>query len=303
MLIVARQIASAAFGLVLVVGAQALAQDTTPTLVAIARTDGVMLPFAKFDRGRWMPFPARGADSLVHTPMTDELPDRWRIHFADGSPPRTVSGGSSVAFVSNGEDEYERWGQLTSFPPRPAEPNYYLPRARLGVGVSGDAATTPVVTFASRTDRSATWRDNRATIERALRRAADTLARNVGPLRLRSLYVARENVDGAGLFYIDAIAVSRAPNARRDCPQSVYYQAWFRRPPRDTSATVVSEAVIAGFDCDSPGAQPTSHRPFGVIRLAGKFFVPIEHIYYEGGDRQLFELTRTSLTPLHAVMP
>ena len=38
-------------------------------------------------------------------------------------------------------------------------------------------------------------------------------------------------------------------------------------------------------------------RADGVVGIANRFFVAAEYWHYEGGSRQLFELTRTSLTP------
>jgi hypothetical protein len=119
-------------------------------------------------------------------------------------------------------------------------------------------------------------------------------------MRLRSLHIARSNVDGAQLFYVEGFAV-RTPATRKECPHGIYYQAWFRRSA--SVPTLVHEATFAGADCDSPGAEPPKVVPYGVVRLANRFFIAVEFVGYEGGTRQLFELTRTSLTPSYPVVP
>ena len=304
MLTIVRRTASVVFGLLAVSATRARSQDENPTLIGIVRSDGVMLPFAKFDGRRWLPFPSRGEDSSYHAPQTFDLPKQWTIHFANGSRRRSVQGGSSIEFNSEGENWYDTWGQLTSLAPHTSGPSEYIPRDRVGVGVSGDAINASVTTFAERDARSAFWLVNRRKIEIEFRRAADTLAPNVEQVRLRQLHVARQDVDGAQLFYVDVIGLRRSTGATRDCAPAVYYQAWIRRRPDDHNAEfrIVHEAIEAGADCDSPGAEPTTHTPMGLLQLGSRRFVAVEHTFYEGGNRQLFELTRTSLTPAHPVV-
>jgi hypothetical protein len=88
---------------------------------------------------------------------------------------------------------------------------------------------------------------------------------------------------------------------RYKCPPGVYYQAWFRRSA--PTPTVLHQATFDGYDCDSPGAEPSKVVPYGVVRIANRFFVAVEQWHYEGGMQQLFELTRTSLTPSYPVEP
>jgi hypothetical protein len=116
------------------------------------------------------------------------------------------------------------------------------------------------------------------------------------------VYTARQNIDGAQLFYVDAIA-SPTREESQSCPRAVYYQAWFRRQPNDRAITVVHDTLDDGHDCDSPGAQPTTNVPVGVVNLAGRWFVAMEYIYYEGSNRRILEFTRTGLTPAHALRP
>jgi hypothetical protein len=166
------------------------------------------------------------------------------------------------------------------------------------VAVSGEALNARVTTFIDGNERSTTWQLNRREIERAFRRTADTLASGLPALRLRYLYTARQNVDGGQLFYVDAIA-SPTKEESSACPRAVYYQAWFRRQPNDHGIAVVHDTLDDGHDCDSPGAQPTKNVPVGVVNVAGRWFIVMEYLYYEGSDRQVLQLTRTSLTPAH----
>ena len=303
MLMIGRRATSVVFGLLTVTATRARTQDENPTLVGIVRADGIMLPFAKFDGRRWLSFPSPGADSVTRTPQTYDLPKTWAIHFANGAPRRPVQGGSSVEFNTEGENWYDTWGQVTSLSPRTIGPTEYVPTDRVGIGVSGDAINALVTTFAEHDQRSRFWLVNRRKIEIEFRRAAHTLAPNVEQVRLRHLYVARENVDGTRLFYVDVIGRRRSGAAEQDCAPAVYYQAWMRRRPNGTNADfrVVHDTIDPGADCDSPGAEPASHTPMGVIRMGSRRFVVVERTFYEGGNRQLFELTRTSLTPAHPV--
>jgi hypothetical protein len=161
-------------------------------------------------------------------------------------------------------------------------------------------AASAALTFAEVDARSTTWQVNRGEVERAFRRAADTVARELGTFRLRSLHVTRTNVDGAQLFYVEGFAEQRA-TPTTSCPPGVYYQAWFRRSA--PVPTIVRQNTFDGYGCDSPGAEPSKVIPYGVVRIADRFFVAAEYWHYEGGNRQLFELTRTSLTPSYPVVP
>ena len=283
-----------ALGLVVVATSYAPAQDPDPTLVAIMRADGIVVPIAKFDKGRWSEFP--GPTDQYRVPTRQELPKRWAVHHANGNAGRIVDGGDAVSFVDYGI-EYDTWGQVTTLPARHVGSDAYPP-THIGVAVSGQALNARVTTFIEGNQRSTTWQVNRREIERAFRRTADTLARGLPALRLRSVYTARQNIDGAQLFYVDAIA-SPTREESQSCPRAVYYQAWFRRQANNQGITVVHDTIDDGHDCDSPGAQPTTNVPVGVINVAGRWFIAMEYVYYEGSNRQVLELTRTSLTPAH----
>jgi hypothetical protein len=298
MLMIVRRATSVVFGLLAVTATRARAQDENPTLVGIVRADGVVVPIAKFDRGRWSEFP--GPADEYRVPFRSELPNKWAVHRTDGSPRRVVSGGESVSFINYGI-EYDPWGQITSLPARSVGSDGDPP-AHIGVAVSGHALSGRVTTFIEGNQRSIAWQVNRRAIERAFRRAADTLARNLPALRLRHLYTARQTVDGAQLFYVDAIA-SPTRQESQACPRALYYQAWFRRLPNNQGLTVVHDTLDDGHDCDSPGAQPTTNIPHGVVTTAGRRFIVMEYIYYEDRGRQLLELTRASLTPAYPLRP
>ena len=293
-----RRAASVVLGLTSVFASQASAQDPDPTLVAIMRADGVVVPIAKFDKGRWAEFP--GPTDQYRVPTRQELPKSWAVHHTSGNARRVVEGGDAVSFVDYGI-EYDTWGQITTMPSRSVGSDGYPP-AHIGVAVSGEALSARVTTFIEGNPRSTTWQVNRREIERAFRRTADTLARGLPALRLRSVYAARQTVDGAQLFYVDAIA-SPTREESSACPRAVYYQAWFRRQPNTQGITVVHDTLDDGHDCDSPGAQPTTNIPAGVVNLAGRWFIAMEYVYYEGSNRQVLELTRTSLTPAHPMRP
>jgi hypothetical protein len=297
MLTFVRGVTSVALGLIAVVASRASAQDDPdPTLVGIMRADGVVVPIAKFDKGKWAEFP--GSSDEYRVPDRSQLPRTWAFHAANGNPRRVIDGGESVEFVDNGGNGYETWGQITTFPSRNVGPPNSYPIDHVGVTVSGEALNARVTTFIEGNPRSTTWQVNRREIERAFRRSADTLARGLPALRLRYVYTARQNVDGAQLFYVDAIA-SPTKEESSACPRAVYYQAWFRRAPNNQGITVVHDSVGDGHDCDSPGAQPATNIPGGVVSFAGRWFVVMDYIFYEGSSRQVLELTRTSLTPAH----
>jgi hypothetical protein len=294
MLTFARHATSIALGLIAVVPSLASMQNPDPTLVGIMRADGVVVPVAKFDRGRWAEFP--GPTDQYRVPTRQELPKKWAVHHANGNARRIVDGGDAVSFVDYGI-EYDPWGQITTLPSRDVGSDNYPP-THIGVAVSGQALNARVTTFIEGNQRSTTWQLNRREIEQAFRRSADTLARGLPALRLRSVYTARQTVDGAHLFYVDAIA-SPTREESQSCPRAVYYQAWFRRQAGAQGITVVHDTLDDGHDCDSPGAQPTTNVPVGVVNVAGRWFVAMEYVYYEGSNRQVLELTPTSLTPAH----
>ena len=295
MLMIVRRAAGVVFGLLAVASTRIHAQERNPTLVGIVRADGFVIPFARFDGRRWLEFP--GPADRYRVPDQYELPAKWAVHYTRSSARQIVAGGESVSFIDNSGIDFDSWGQITNLPDRDVGADGNAP-PRVGIALSGQGLQTHAVTFAEGNARSPTWQLNRREIERAFHRGADTLPRDVLPLRLRHLYMARQNVDGAQLFYVDAIA-SPTREESQACPRAVYYQAWFRRPSATQSIVVVEDSIHSGHDCDSPGAQPSTNIPRGVFALDGRWFIAIEYQYYEGGDRQLLELTRTSLTPAH----
>jgi hypothetical protein len=294
----ARRVTSVAVGLIALLASRVSTQDSAPTLVGIMRADGVVVPIAKFAKGRWSEFP--GPTDQYRVPTRDRLPKTWAVHHTNGNARRIVDGGDVVSFVDYGI-EYDTWGQITTLPARDVGSDDYPPK-HIALAVSGEALNARVTMFIEGNERSTTWQVNRREIERAFRRAADTLARGLPTLRLRTVHITRQNVDGAQLFYVDAVA-SPTREESQSCPRAVYYQAWFRRQADHQRISVVRDTVDEGHDCDSPGAQPTTNVPVGVLNVAGRWFIAMEYVYYEGSNRQVLELSRTSLTPAHPMRP
>ena len=78
-------------------------------VIAIVRDDGVMLPAAAFDRGRWrMPWPGPAKEAIVPVTLGDcplawwglpEAPRSWTLYAADASP--TVISADAVTWVQS----------------------------------------------------------------------------------------------------------------------------------------------------------------------------------------------------------
>jgi hypothetical protein len=302
------------------IAAAAGAQAPEPTVVAVMRSDGIVLPFARFDGRAWTAFPGDGAESASRFPQTYELPSTWRVHPVDGAPARRVGAGSSVAFNTEGENWYQTWGQITDYTPRRL-PSEDEPRAgRIGVALSGTAMNASVTTFVRRGPRSAEWNGIRRVVTHAFGRAEhdsliqpsvvanaagwpriravpDSAERAARPVALRSMFAARPRVGGGRLYYVDAYKVYPAERPDGGCPPAVYYQGWFRQAELDGAPTLMGEVLTLGFGCDSPGAEPSTVVPFGAFTIGGRSFVVLERMYYEGGERDLLEVTRSGLRP------
>lgn len=67
-------------------------------LVGLLRSDGIVLPFARFANGAWSP----AALDSSRAPTSDEMPRRWYLYAGDsGGLGRPLMGGSTVLFNSS----------------------------------------------------------------------------------------------------------------------------------------------------------------------------------------------------------
>jgi hypothetical protein len=126
-----------------------LTADEPSFIVAVVRDDGVMLPVATFDRGRWRtpwPGPAREAEvpvRLEDCPLAwwglPQAPRDWTLHVAGESPQRIAVDGVTWV-LSHCQQQVSVFSRAARRPlPRPADG---LRAPKHGLALAGDGSVT-----------------------------------------------------------------------------------------------------------------------------------------------------------------
>lgn len=250
--------------------------------LAVLRRDGVLLPFASFDRDFWeIPWPMSFRD--VKIPRTlDEIPEKW---WGKGSPKGwrayTASGKTlDISLLSVGAFRpfcVDRIGLATNYksaeslPPRPVHP---FPKD--GIAVSGNIPIDPIESVnPASPDARALLPQLGKHFDQAERRTIvqvrgntgwkhrfDDEARTAIPIRLESWYRSPSSEPGWTVSYIEA---SRAyPPAPEDkgCGLETFVSGWMHHERGELgNATVLSAKLTY---CDRVGV--VYMLPFGRIR-------------------------------------
>jgi hypothetical protein len=283
--------------------APAAAEHDGTGALAILRRDGVMFPFASFERNRWRvtwPISLQAIELPVSIDAIPErwwgtpTPDKWRAHLLNGE---TVALQPRVPIIFRSFCG-RRLGLRTSYksaqppPPVPAGP---FPKD--GVAVSGNVALEPI----EHVDRtSAEWtalavsllKDFNRVEEETLRRvrlntawqhSVKTAERNKVPVRLEAWYRSPSGEPGWTVSYIEAVRTYPPGPEDNGCGLETLVSGWLHHQNGELKKSSDLRGKITY--CDRVGA--TFMLPFGRIR-------PTDRTYWifqlSGWDDEWYEV-------------
>jgi hypothetical protein len=280
----------------------AAAQQPQRVVIAIARSDGRLVPFAAYDSGRWeRAWP--GADEAVESTSLDTAPSIWRRR---GEPMPalwrvwTGSGGASIHTRVLGVERVDALcsSQLalrTDLPiVRPGQP--------ISIGIATDSAVVPVAAIEEvpRSDRI--WTAAEAAVmarfpalEAARAEGAGQQLPREAPLpapRLRALYRGRESSQ-APLYFV-AERRFRTPRVPQDaeCGVVTTMTGWLVAAGSGTFS--LTEPAVFLTDCD--GKESRTARPLAVVSLSGQLFWVLEDHGYEDQRFRIAQILETAVT-------
>ncbi len=250
--------------------------------LAVVRRDGVLLPFASYDAGRWensWPPPALNGEvpiSLRDIPKKwwgkQPVPAEWTFWPVGGGAPRPLRP-LAPAWVPS--PCHMSFGVRTDHANGERVPQHVLPYPKDGLATAGDAPVEPVAIL---TSASADWifamnvlTDAVAAEEDGwLKDASGTLGnralRQRTPVVLEALYRSPGMQPGSALFYFEASkhypGVPR--EGTRPCDVVLFAAGWITRDPAAVARSGMSLALTY---CDMPGVE--FMLPLGALRLEG----------------------------------
>jgi hypothetical protein len=262
------------------------AQSPQPLTVGLLRTDGVVIPFARWSSNVWTTLPQ-------HSPVDRHAlgVDRWHLGTANGF--RSATAGSVITLLE--DSGYDSWGQLTDFSPRRIDGGGY-PVPRVGVVLSRPERLVHLRPVEHRDAigarlrsliRAELDRQDSATVQRYM--PGNTLSgaeRTRLPIEIVKLDAARDRVRGERVYFY--VAERQYPGCESGQLQGFAVE---------TSGVVrlVSPRFALG-DCDGKGrTRMTVH---AILPLDEVVYVIGEVAGWEGVTRVLLELTPSGVRQL-----
>jgi len=294
------------------VGAQKQDDNDRPFIIAVFRTDGVVVPFARYANQKWTnPWQSpRADDQAYETETIADLPKPWYESFvktpaewyllSPASGELTVRASKSVEVCSHCQ---QVWGLLSDYPKAtPAGRNECV--RTLGVALS---ERRPSRAMERLTDSSPDWKQlltliapqfehaeiAALTFEHALLYASQLPSaedRAKLPLSMQKLYRHRLTDDGQTLLYFEASRKYQKPPDSNDpsCENISMFGGWALRDAQGNLALLHSQ--FAPTDCDRK--QVGLAFPFAILNLDGKTFAVIEEDSYEGESYIILEIRK-----------
>lgn len=255
--------------------------------VGVVRADGVLIPFAQFDRGTWRPFwtgVERSLDVDVPLRLEDVDEDWWRqeppaldwtLRREGAAPARLKVTMPRVVYTPCSTQvalatDYKPAGMLP--------PPHQAPYPKLGLATTSSAVTIEPIPEVSPGDTD--WRrvqraldtrrefrnaENRALADMGWRHPVEPIDRNRTPIDLQKVW----HVKDSRFFYIEAMRRYPDPDPPEGKPacELVTYVAGFLWEERSEELVPARVTALISY-CHMEGA--TFLWPFGVIRDGAK---------------------------------
>ena len=260
-------------------------------VLAVVRSDGLLLPFAAFDGRKWStPWPddiggSSGPDlpvNLASVPLKwwgGEEPGPWNVWPRDGGSAAPIALQSPV-MMRVGLSRL--LGFRTDRPPaQPALPPFALPFPKVGVAIAGEAKLERISSVSALTAQWKTFTASlREEIDKAEERSIQTLQSNARwrhPFKrearakiqpeLEAWYVTRlADSSALNLSYVEAVKKYPLLPEDQGCGLETFVSGWVHHENQQQNPRARLKAAISY--CDRRGVSYML--PFGQLQLAGK---------------------------------
>ncbi len=280
-------------------------------IIGVFRTDGVIVPFAKYTHQHWTnpwPNPNPGESNTIADlaqawyGTQTETSGAWQILLTSGSS-QTVRTSKKLQVCSHCQ---QVWGLLTDYPnAQPHEKNECA--TNLGIALSKEKSATAMAIL---TSDSIDWQRVAKFVGRkfdslekaGLARVVSQLdlaqipppaARAKIPMAMLNLYRARLSGDNRTVFYFEASKEYAKPLGANDaaCHNVSLLDGWIVQNPKGDLTLVATDYGPTDCDWDKGGYT----KPFAIITLSRRTFAVVEEDSYEGESYTIFEIQQTRL--------
>gem|GEM_PF-1195497 len=282
-------------------------------IVGVFRTDGVVVPFARYANQKWTnPWP-KSADAQADEPSTiADLPKPWYESFVkppaewDLSLPAggtlTVQTSKNIQVCSHCQ---KVWGLLSDYPnAKPAGRNECV--RTLGIALS---KKRPAPTMERLTRTSPDWQQLLKFVSPEFDRAENAGLTEASqlyyaqipraeerakiPMSMLNLYRHQLTDQGEVLFYFEVSKEYAKPPEANDagCNNISLFDGWASRDAN--GYLTLLDSHFSPTDCDMKEGGRIA--PFALMKLDGKTFVVVEEDGYEGESYVIFEIRKDSV--------
>ncbi len=305
------------FAIILYLFSPAIEAEERAMLIGVARSDGVIIPFACFDGSRWdNPWPEAGAtaDTSIHAldaipkawydPLA-AIPREWFIRtisesFRAVEVKRAVSAQSRRSSITGLESGFISKNTVRSWEPQPGSPS--IPQTNRGISKEGIALSRNSQTYAIAAveKESAEWRAMFAVIREEFSKAEEKRGhplqkevREGEELVMLSLYKGVREPDGSTVCRFEAarnyVASALLPGSSpAGCSR---LSGWIRLDRTGRPSLIQKEFVLERFS--APLEQALF--PLGMLAIGGINFWVVEERLHGDEYYKILEINRSGV--------
>jgi hypothetical protein len=273
------------------------AKPADRVLVALVRSEGVLVPFVEYADGRWNNAGAAAGTSQAAVPAVwfvrgGAAPRDWSVMLATGAR-RAAQANSATLVQSHCSPQ---WGLLSDLGDQPLPLNTL--RRQVGVAVTGAATVDGFETL----DRAAPEvarlsvavlgtfdRDEDAALARwtaaGKGRLQPVIERHAIPFAIEAAYRSRITVSGQRLVYLRVSRTHReSAAASSPCTHVSVLDAWIFEDEQGRP-TIATTSRFVMTDCARRDVR--TGVPFGIVRVDGRAFVASVDYYGESEEYRI----------------
>jgi len=284
-------------------GATALARQAVPprpadrVLVALVRSEGVLVPFVEYADGRWNNAGAAAGTSQAAVPAVwfvrgGAAPREWSVVLANGAR-RAAQANSATLVQSHCSPQ---WGLLSDIGDQPLPLNTL--RRQVGAAISGPATldgfetldrAAPDVARLSAAVLRTFDRDEDAALARwtasGKGKLQPVIERHSIPFAIEAAYRSRITVSGQRLAYLRVSRTHReSASPSSPCTHVSVLDAWIFEDDQGRP-TIATTSRFVLTDCARRDVRTSV--PFGIVRIDGRAFIASVDYYGESEDYRI----------------
>jgi hypothetical protein len=295
-------------------GVRVLARQAAPprpadrVLVALVRSEGIVVPFAEYSDGRWSNAGAGAGSSQAVPPVWfvrgGSAPHEWSVILASGAR-RAAQANSATLVQSHCSPQ---WGLLSDIGDQPLPLNTL--RRQVGAAVSGPAAidgfealdrAAPDVARLSVAVLATFDRDEDAALARwtaaGKGRLQPVIERHAIPFAIEAAYRSRVTVAGQRLVYLRVSRTHReSAAASSPCTHVSVLDAWIFEDEQGRP-TIATTSRFVLTDCARRDVR--TGVPFGIVRIDGRAYI-ISVDYY--GESEEYRISTVGGETVRSIM-